>query len=164
MNLRSLVTQVLDTSVIADPEDIADEVLRRISKSQSRDALEQALPTYIRTTISSRRSSLGATPRPALTPGQGAAFHMRGVTVSDAWQKSQRDRVKVPGTGWMFLGEMSHEHLRSVADHLDELAASHRTKARRYRALESALIEFGAERVKDLPAEVLMPLLGAKAA
>lgn len=163
MNLRSLVTQVLKSSVLADPEDIAAEVMRRIQPGSERDALAQALPTFVRTTISSQRSSLGSTPTPPI-PGQGVAFHQRGVSVREGWQRALRDREMDPHDGWIFLGDATVENLERMAARRDQQAAANHTKARRLRALAAALVEHDVERVKDLPADALMPLLGAKAA
>jgi hypothetical protein len=64
----------------------------------------------------------------------------------------------------MFLGDAGADNLERMAQYLDGLAAAHHTKARRLRALAAAVVEHDVERVKDLPADALMPLLGAKAA
>jgi hypothetical protein len=163
MNLHSLVSQVLDLCELPDPTDVSDEVLRRIGPGQERAALEQALPTFVRSVNSGRRSSLGSLPAPSPIPGQGVAFHQRGVTVSDAWRRALRDREKDPQVGYMFLGDATSENLQRMAERRDQMASANRVKSQRLRALANALDEYGVKQVKDLPAEVLAPLLGGKA-
>lgn len=68
-NLRHLVREVLDTSTMSDPHDIAPEVLLRIDASDLRAALRECLPAMVREMIrSSRNGGFLSTPPQRRTP------------------------------------------------------------------------------------------------
>jgi hypothetical protein len=166
-NLRQTVKEVLGSSTMADPTDIADEVLRRIDRKDYPAALAQAMRPFVRQMVSESRPPLGDVPMPA-APGQaplvGTPFHVR-LNYRNAWQKALLSRETDPTIGkWMFLRDATAQNLENMAAHRETQAEKNRHKARQLRALRDAVIEHGVETVGDLPAETLMPLLGGQAA
>lgn len=157
-NLRALVRDVMDNSTLKTPDEIATEVAKRIPKACVAAALQQSLRTFARQVISEER--------PHGRHGVSAPVSSRSSKVAgirDGWQRKLRARYHVGEGAYEFLGECTAENLIFIASDLDEQAARKQTRARGFRRLAEALGEHGADRVKDLPAELLMNSLGAAA-
>jgi hypothetical protein len=157
--LRHIVRDVLRNSTLADPGDIATEVLRRIPARQTRDALEQALRLYVRQVISEQRTASQPTPLP--TRKNGKSWKVTGVR--DGWQKRLRDRVHIGASQWKFLADCSYEDLLAAAAERRQLAERNQAWARTYDAWARMLVEHDVQRFGDLPAEALMAALGRAA-
>lgn len=67
-NLRHLVRDVLASSTMTDPHDLAAEVLRRIDDSDLRTALGQVLASMVREEIRDSRGGLPSIPRQPSSP------------------------------------------------------------------------------------------------
>ena len=156
LNLRGLTRDVLRTSTLADPSDIADEVYRRIGEDQLRAALRDALRVFVRQVISEERSHTTIRPESASPSAKVAA-------IRDYWQRSLRDRVHASASEWKLLGDCSAADLDFAAAERQEQAERNAAKARQYRMLARLVEEHGAARVRDLPADVLMHTLGRAA-
>lgn len=155
-NLRALVREVMDNSTLKTPDEIATEVAKRIPADCIADALQQSLRTFTRQVISEERphgmrgiSAPVASSRSAKVAG-----------IRDGWQRKLRARYHVGEGAYEFLGECTAENLIFIATDLDEQAARKQARARGFRRLAEALETNGVERVKDLPAELLMNSLG----
>lgn len=155
--LRILVQEVLRTSTMADPGQVADEVMRRIPRSMVRVALSQALRLFVRQVISETRISHQATPTPA-----GPARSRKVASIRDGWQRRLRDRVHCNGT-WKFLGECGYDDLLAAAAERRELADRNMAWARQYDEWARLLTEHDVATFSDLPVEVQMSALGRAA-
>lgn len=152
-NLRTLVRQVLDDSVLTDPGLIAEEVYRRTAAKDRGAAYQQALRHFVRQVASEQR---GAT---TITAGPSKATRAR-----EWWQRSMRDRIHVNGdAGWKMLADCTRDDLLYAAAERREQADRNRAKAQQYEALASLLDANSAATVRDLPADVLMRALGGAA-
>lgn len=179
-NLRMLIREVADSSTIADPARLAEEVARRISSRDRAAALEQALPTLVQHVVSRRRVSLDMTDAfPAHTPAPGSSS---GGAVSEAhsaaqrpsskvagiretWRRMLRDRIAVgPERGdWKFLGDCTIADLQFASSIREEHARRNAARAEQLRDLADRLGKSGVETVGQLPDSDLGDALGAAA-
>lgn len=149
-NLRALVRDVLESSTLADPTDVANEVMRRIPKSSQRAALVQALRAFVRQVISEQRMSIRITDGQPTLPVVGSAK----VAARREW--AQALRLRVAGLdGWKSLADCTYADLLHAAKERREQARRNSAKARQYELLASLLTEHSADRVRDLPQDVL---------
>lgn len=166
-NLRALVRTVARTSTIRNPDDLAEEIARRIPAEHWPDALKIALKPMVREVISEDRPHGTFTTghgrpsqSPAIsTPSRGS---VKVAAIRDGWQESLRARYAT-AEGHKFLGECTYEDLQFIAGRLDHQAEAYASKARGLRSLARALTEHEAATVRDLPAQLLMVSLGAAA-
>lgn len=155
--LRHIVRDVLRNSTLADPGDIAAEVLRRIPARSTRDALEQTLRLYVRQVISEVRISS----RPA--PATAANGSWKVAAIRDGWQRRLRDPVHVGAQEWKLLADCSYEDLLAAAAERRQLAERNQAWARTYDAWAGLLVEHDVKRFGDLPADAQMQALGRAA-
>ena len=166
-NLRALVRDVARHSTIRNPDDLAEEVARRIPAEFWPDALKMALKPLVREVISEARPH-GTFKTGYARPSQSAAIttpsrgSVKVAAIRDGWQESLRARYAT-ADGHKFLGECTYDDLMYIAGELDRQAEARASKARGLRSLAYALTEHDAATVRDLPAETLMVALGAAA-
>lgn len=155
-NLRALVREVMNTSTLKTPDEIAAEVAKRIPKAKTAEALHQSLRTFARQVISEERPHGFR----GVTSPVSSTRSAKVAGIRDGWQKKLRARYHIGDGAYEFLGDCTAENLIFIATDLDEQAARKQARARGFRRLAEALDEHGAERVRDLPAELLMNSLG----
>lgn len=158
--LRHLVRDVLRTSTLADPGDIAEEVLRRIPTRQVRVALAQALRLYVRQVNSEERISHRGEPA---TEAQAPNRSAKVSGIRDGWQKRLRDRVHVGKGEWKFLAACTYDDLLAAAAERRELAERNQAWARQYDTWARLLTEHDVKTFGDLPTEAQMSALGRAA-
>jgi hypothetical protein len=156
-NLRVLTRDVVRTSLVADPGLIADDLFARILPADYEAALQQALRHFVRQVLSEERS------HPQIHSPAGPGVSAKRQMIADGWQRRLRDRLSVADGEWKFLGDCTAVDLQFAADYRREQAARNRAKAAQYDVLRHLLEERGAERVADLPAELLITTLGRAA-
>lgn len=181
-NLRQLVREVLSTSLMPDPRDVATEVLRRISDDDLRVALAQCLSDVVREQIRASRNSGGIPPLPpspveppvtpairlveppasAITKAPVSQVHRSSKVASyrALGQKWLRERMYVSGDPreWKFMGDCGFADLMFAASQRREQAAQTNAAADRYEQLAALLRVHGVALVKELPADVLRGL------
>jgi hypothetical protein len=161
-NLRSLVREVAANSTLRNYDDLTAEVAKRIAEDQIAEALRQALRSFVRQVVVEDRPHRTAEAS-AISPPVTSSRSSKVAGIRDGWQRHLRARYSVGGGQLERLGDCTRDQLIFIASHLDAKAEMNASKARGMRSLAAALTEQGVERVKDLPAELLMNSLGAAA-
>lgn len=157
-NVRDVCREVVSTSVDVNYDAMAEEVLRRIPKSQYVTALAVALRPFLRQVVSEMR-----TPGPVAAPGPADSVVSWNVTsIREGWQKRLLE-VYATAEGNKRLRDMTHDDLVYMAEELRRQAAQKHAKASGWQLLADSVEANGVERVGDLPAEILMQSLGAVA-
>lgn len=156
MKLRHVVREVLATSLLTEPADLANEVMRRLDAKDYGVALEQAMPVFVRQVLSEDRQNTCI--RPSITPSGS----IKVAAIRDNWKAALRDRIKTD-EGMKFLGDCTVANLQAAANLRDEMAERNRAKAAQYRVLIAELMDAGVDRVKDLPAQRMMLVFGQAA-
>jgi hypothetical protein len=185
-NLRQLIREVLRSSTMADPGDVATEVMRRIPARMIKTALTQVLRDVVRQVMSEERgkNSGAATvvetpPPPALRIAQPTLDDESSTpppkpvpnrswkrqAISDGWQKRLTDRIHVGQNArdWKLLRACTYEDLLFAATERRSLADSNAAVARQYDAWARLMNEHDVATFGDLPAEALMSALGRAA-
>lgn len=185
-NLRQVIREVLRSSTMADPGQVADEVMRRIPTKMIKAALAQVLRDVVRQVMSEERgkNSGAATavevPPPALKIAQPTLDDDESYTpapkpvpnrswkrqaISDGWQKRLTDRIHVGQNArdWKLLRACTYEDLLFAATERRSLADSNAAVARQYDAWARLMNEHDVATFGDLPAEALMSALGRAA-
>lgn len=176
-NIRHLVREVLRSSTMADPADVADEVMRRIPSKMIRTALVQVLRDVVRQVMGDERQRTAPNTAPSepaglrIAPGgeepkkpvPNRSWKRSGV--ADGWQKRLTDRVHVgPGArDWKLLRACTYEDLLFAATERRGIADSNAAAARRYDAWARLINEHDVATFGDLPAEALVSALGRAA-
>lgn len=168
-NLRALVREVVANSTMNDPGDLAAEVARRIQPDDMETALQQSLRVFVRQILSEQRPHIIAPPTSPVVSsrfGSVAPATNRSAKVAairDGWQRHLRARYHVGDGEWAQLGDCGREQLDFISTFLDEQAAQKQAKARSIRRLAEAVTEHDVNRVRDLPADLLMVAFGEAA-
>jgi len=158
-NLGQVVTDALESTDLASPDEIAEYVAANVGSRQLRAALAQALPQYVATVIQRRRSSNmildpSMAPKvdeaPEVKPGKQPFRSLRVTAIRDAWAKALADRVHVDGSYKLF-GECTYDDLVFAAEERQEHARRNAAKAEQYRAVADRLKRLGLETVSELP-------------
>lgn len=162
--LRQVVREVLDTSLLSDPRELAVEVFTRIGATQRAEALQQALTVVVRQVISEQRHVTHiADPTRVQRPTTSSGPTRAGM-VREWWQRSLRDRIHVGQSNWKPLGDCTYDDIVFAAEERREQASRNNAKARQYQFLAGLLTDHDVKRVRDLPVETLARTLGTAAA
>ncbi len=166
-NLRSLIKEVCDSSMIADPQTLAKEVHRRIKASERDAALRQALPVLVQHAVSQARSSL-----PPIQSLYGTQVQVAGgysshkvARIAKAWKQMLRERTNVgPNPGdWKFLADCTAADCVYAAQIREEHVRRNAARAEQYRWLADLITKHGVKTVDELPETVLQSTLGGAA-
>lgn len=157
-NLRQVIREVLRSSTMADPGQVADEVMRRIPTKMIKAALTQVLRDVVRQVMSEERGA-----HRGLTPTAGPTRSAKVSGIRDGWQKRLRDRVHVGASEWKLLGSCTYDDLLFAASERREIAESNAAMARQYDAWARLINKHDVATFGDLPAEAQMSALGRAA-
>lgn len=157
-DLRADVRAVLDSSNLTDPGEIADKVAESIPASALRAALHVTLRSYVRQVMAETRTNSAPNFR---SPAAGRSVKVQAIR--DGWQRQLDNRVHVGDSEWKLLGDCTYEDLLACAAEREAIAARNQSMARYYRGLAGLVAEHDTAALRDVPAEVLMPALGAVA-
>lgn len=157
-DLRALVREVAAASTTADPPSIAKQVLDRIDRRHSREALEQALPTIVQHVISRGRNAAGADPAADhpkdATQGRivGGGHSAKVAGIREWWRRQLNTMVAVGPApdDWKRLRDCTATDLDFAAEIREHLARSNAAAAERMRDLAADLRRTGAATVADL--------------
>lgn len=156
-NLRAAVDQVIDESGLIDPREIARKVAENVPARHRVDVLAEALADFVRVRQGQRRAA-----NPAIGPASGRSAKV--AAIRDGWRRYLQDSVHVGDAVHLPLGQCTYADLTYAAGERQTLAARNLAAARRYESLAELLKRHDAERVADLPAEVLRGLFTERAA
>lgn len=131
MSLTQTVRQIMDTTSLSDPREIAAKLLADISPDEYRAALEEALPPFVRTALSrDRLAQTGSKSGPSRS-GKLAA-------IRDHWERRLATPLLVNGAYKRF-GECDASDLHMAAEALRADAARMTSKADYYDEIAAAL-------------------------
>lgn len=178
-NLRKLIREVLNTSTMPDPHDVAREVLRRIHDDDLRTALGQCLSDVVREQIRAGRNGDGGMPplpstprlpvaptpavrlvKPETTatvqppPAQRSAKVAAYRALGQQWLR-ERMYVSSDPREWKFMGDCTFDDLMFAAAQRRDQAARTVAVADRCERVARLLQAHGVKLVKELPADVL---------
>lgn len=166
-NLRALIRDVADSSTIADPATLADEVARRIGPKQRADALAQALPTVVQHVVSRDRAQVtpGGQRLADAHRGPSARGSSKVAGIRETWRRMLRDRIAVGPArdDWKFLADCTATDLQFAAEIREEHARRNAARADQLRELADRLARAGVATVGQLPDSDLGAALGAAA-
>lgn len=161
-SLRAAVRDVIDSTDLADPRDVAAKVAESIPSKELRRALAEALATFVRVEFGRGRMASNhphpVAPPEVATPARSAkvaAFRVH----AEQWRRKLRDRIHVGGSEWLLLADCSFENLTLAAEERRQLAVSNAAAADRYERYAKAVEAAGVERFGDLPESTLRDLL-----
>lgn len=157
-NLRAAVRDVIDSTDLADPRDVAAKVAKDIPSKELRRALAEALVTFVRVEFGHIRmaSSRQLPEQPASArSAKVAAFRVH----AEQWRRKLRDRIHVGGSEWLLLADCSFENLTLAAEERRQMAVSNAAAADRYERYAKAVEAAGVERFGDLDEDTLRDLL-----
>lgn len=159
MNLRSIVHEAIASAESVEYADIANSVLARLDPADYREALAAALPTFCRSVVVSQRTDGPVRPPKAAQKLPGS---WKVQAIREGWQR-RLSEVYATDEGNKRLGDFTHDDLIYQASICERQAKSKLSKAKGWKGLAALMDDHGVERVRDLPAEVLMTTLGAVA-
>ncbi len=156
-SLRAVTLAVLAGSVSEDRDQIIKEIEHRIPRKDVAEALRQALPAFVHSAGSNRWSL----PVPA-PEGRGRASgrSAKVAAIREAWRRHLEGRYTVEDGSLRRLGDFGCDDLLFVASGLEVKARTNFARASSMKALAGKLAEHKAERVRDLPADVLAGFFG----
>jgi hypothetical protein len=159
-DLRAAVAKVLDTSDLAEPDEIASKVAENVAARDLRSALALALVPYVRIQMDNSRRSNVILNGDSDVQRKQSARSPKVAAIRDAWAAALRDRVHV-SDGWKLLGDCTYEDLLFAAEERREKARQNVARAERFEWLAERLQANGVARVADLPKNDLRELEAA---
>lgn len=151
-DLDAEIERLYSETSIADPGEFADALASRVPAESLREVMRFALRHYVRVFFSRERMR---SQRPSQDgDGDGGTTPFKRSWKFDAVDALTRERV-CAGENWRQLGDCGRPELRLLAEERVALAEQNQAKAEFYRRLERALSRHKAERVRDLPRDVL---------
>lgn len=168
-SLRQLIREVAESSAIADPGALAEEVANQVPDEHLREAFAEMLRGYVRGVFRDERTfpslpqprdrSDGKSRPPAGRPGNRSR-KVAGIRAE--WAKVLRERVHVgpPPSAWKFFGDCDAEDIDFLIGEREQIAEANHTKAEQYRKVRKLLVEHDAATVRDLPENVLNDAFG----
>ena len=162
VNLRHLVAEVIGSSTLDSPSDIAAEVSARVHDADLREAFDSALRVFVRQVLSEQRTSshFDFVPQSesVLIPSSKVA------AVRDGWQRALRFHKVPTPDGWKPLGACTVADLTHAALAREEQGRRNFAKAKQYTDLAATLTAHDAATVGALPLAVLSVAIGQVAA
>ncbi|MGW6255469.1 hypothetical protein [Streptomyces sp. NPDC055085] len=154
--LRPLVRSVLDgNDALTDPTQVAAVVASKIPEDHVADALTEVLRPYVHDVMVQARQR-----HPSTSTGVRRGVSVRVDSVREGWQRRLKGREHVPDVGWKLFEDCSYDDLTAIAEYRQREAEQMAASGRWYRSIASLLTEHDVKRAGDLPADVLMQVLG----
>lgn len=158
-DLNATMQALVDETDLTEPDDFAERLYAAIPHRQRGVVLRHLLRGYARNRLAWSRGH--QPPAVPTTPNRSAKVMAIRTVEAARWL---RDRVFV-GDRWLLVGDCSRAHVTFLKDASFKLAARHYEIAeKRWASLESLMAQHGADRVRDLPADVLASFDWAAAA
>ena len=172
VTLRGILNDVLKTTDLTDPHEIAQAILKRVPESQHVEVLHLLMVDYVRHYLGAQRTSAKLPPLSAL-PKVITSHHAGGVkskstspkvtAIREGWQRHLRERISIGNGAYRLLEQCTYDDLMHAAKQREKIADANKAWARRFHAYAALLTEFDVKTFGELPAEVHMKVLGAAA-
>jgi hypothetical protein len=156
MNLTELVNEVVTTTDLTDPHQIADVVLGRVPDEKAAALLREVMPEVVRARLAARRTA--GLPASHAAPGRS----WKTTQIRALWERKLADRVPTE-QGWKSFGDMTVTDLLGAAELRERMAADLMTVAAEYRTVADLLRSNGVGTVRELPMDVLLGATSAVA-
>lgn len=145
-SINTIARQIVLTTSLTDPDEIADMVLAATPDDDLRDAYRQALRGVAVDALRTTRHTAGTTAAPA-APNRSAKVAAIRAHHLDYYEQ----RVNVNGE-WKMLGDCTLTDVRTLAHDYTRRAAENRAKAAEYTALADRMEQAGAKTVRQIEA------------
>lgn len=156
LNLRQAVREALLTADSVEYADVAGLILASLKRDQYAAALSQTLPAFVRSVVVTQRTNSVSPPNAETQPG---SWKVKGIR---AWAHRLSD-VYATESGNKRLADFTFDDLQFLAETCRDLAERNAASAARWERLAEAVKDAGADRVADVPEDVLADVLGAVA-
>lgn len=152
-NVRELIRDVIDSSGLADPGEIADVVLAKISDDDLRSALRSVLRSAVRMQLGHERKNLAEQSASNATGANRAnqVRHWYERTLQMSLHVADKDGQPV----WARFGDCTAAQLEFVANERREKARMNAAQALVYERVQAWMKTKRAKTVSDLSAEDL---------
>jgi len=164
-SIRREIRDIIDTTDLTSPHDIAAKVAENVPAKLLRVALTQSLSELVRVELGILRARMYNQPAEVADQGPRSSRSAKVIAIRQAsagWREALRERVHVGNGNWLLLSECSAEHLRFAAEERRIIAARTLASADRYEQLGAACEKYKVGCVADLPEAALAALLGAE--
>lgn len=147
-DLNAAMQSLIDETDLTEPDDFVEPLLNLIPRQQRGAVLRLLLRDFARNRLTWARGHNS----PVTPTARSAKVTAIRTIEAPRWL---RDRVFV-GEGWLLVGDCSRANVTFLKEASFKLAARHyEIGEKRWASLESLMAQHGADRVKNLPAEVL---------
>lgn len=167
MNREQLNARIAELAELeTEPNRIADKILAELGAVEKREVAALVLPSYVRNRIG---AGLRHRSRPADVPrsgknaavyydGEGRKFLSAKLRDQSDWQRITTASVYVAGARKHF-GECTGDEVRALVGARQKQAATLLAQAERFSRVNEAMADHHAERVRDLPKQVLLSIM-----
>lgn len=156
-DIRQAIREVLATTDLVDPGDIAARVAADVPGREIRAVLAVVLRDFVRIELHGygRRAESGRDNAAVPQPARSAK-----VSAIRTWARLLRKPVAVEGNAWKQFGECTLEDLGFLAEDRRQNAAESVAAAERFEKYAAALAERDVETVAALPDDVIASIEG----
>lgn len=159
-DLWELVQQVAEDPSLNTPQEISEVVLNRIPVSNLRDALSIALTGYVRNYLSQVRSGRPTTQElKNRVGGSNGGRSVKVASIRDTYKRMLDGRYHVGPGLWKTLRECTSQDVSAIAEERERMAKNNLKSAAKFRELLAKMESLRANRVEDLPDDVLQSVL-----
>lgn len=169
MMIDDRIRHILDSTDLTDPREIAAKVDAEATALEKEEAWPTMLADHVRLVMGGhlgRYGRLGSPDRTKVTsipsdgpPGPGTPLLTRADRIREA---ALRQRLHAGPGVWAMLGDFTIGNHEFAAAERETMAAGNLAAARWFEECARAQREHGADRFRDLPAEVLTTLLAGR--
>lgn len=158
-SLPALVREVIATTDLTSPRDVAAKVAESVPSRELRGALAEALASYVRVEFHRDRPPLSTAPTVPTANRSAKVASIRQH--AESWRRTLQSRLCAAGE-WLLLKDCSYEHLTVLATERRRAAAENVAAAEMYERFAEAVESAGVDRFGDLPDETLRALLSSE--
>lgn len=172
-DLRAVIREVAASTDAVSPDEIAEQVLHKLTRSQVRAALMVTLPNYVRIAVSVRTSQshpVGVDPQDATGDPEpirdsrpGVNRNTRATRVAAWFAVKRTERLHV-GDDWKRFGACTADDLRVVAKRRGEQAADILAEQQRWADRAADMDANDWATVDDVPDDAMSRWFGRDAA
>lgn len=168
-DLNAEIREILDTTSLSDPGEIADRVAESIPSRNLRDVLRVTLRSHVRTVVRYRRADNAAhtdqsgsghtsdeTQKIAAaagpTPKAKVARSWKRDSIAPAWQAHLNDRY-FGVSQWKRLADMTYDDLIAEAERRESLASQNAAQGAKFRTWAGLVKDSGVSTFGELPGD-----------
>lgn len=159
MSLNKRLSEILESTNLTNPHEIAKEILKGMDNFDREAALKQILPAWVSTNMSTGPKAPLPAPEAAETPSEAPSVPVKQQAIKQAgksWHKhtyswdKKRLSTGIPGV-WVLWPEFSVDMCVAKVEMLGKRIATMKTTAGKYETIRATLEKHGVAKVGDLP-------------